>query len=65
MQETITLSEEERQIVSRVAEDRNISFEEAGQVIFNEGLQKLLGEISPTTMALKGILRASKGQNKN
>ncbi len=63
MTETIELSEEEMEIVQQVAKEMDINLNQAAQLIIERGVQGLLADISPTTMALNGVLRASKVQS--
>lgn len=55
----IELSDEELTIVQQVAEQNNITELESAQLIFLEGVKTILSDVSPTTMAIERIKRAS------
>jgi hypothetical protein len=65
MTETIELSETELEQLQAVAEEAGISVDEAAQRVFLEGVGSMLTDVSPSSMLLKKILRASKTPNKD
>jgi len=56
----IELSDDEQELLTDYANKQGISLNEACQQVFTHGLNDLLTELAPSTMALKRILRDSK-----
>jgi len=56
----IDLSADEMKIVEALAEEKDITINEAAQIIFTAGTNAFLEDAAPITMALRRILRDSK-----
>lgn len=63
-EEKIELSNEELELLQKHADELGVSLEEAAQRAMLEGLSSVLTDISPSSMAIKKILRPSKSPNK-
>ncbi|WP_278384311.1 hypothetical protein [Alteromonas mediterranea] len=63
-EEKIELSNEELELLQKHADELGVSLEEAAQRAMNEGVGSVLTDISPSSMAMKKILRDSKVPNK-
>lgn len=63
-EEKIELSNEESELLQKHADELGVSLEEAAQRAMLEGLGSVLTDISPSSMAMKKILRDSKAPNK-
>ena len=63
-EEKIELSNEELELLQKHADELGVSLEEAAQRAMLEGLGSVLTDISPSSMAMKKILRDSKAPNK-
>lgn len=64
MTETIELNREELEMLRALAESQGVTLEEAAKIALENGVDEVLTDICPSSMAIKHILRPSKSPNK-